>query len=157
FRGQRQFKKELRDALQAQWVSALNADLAGLLVEALSRVDQAYCEAKRRWAAVDFADLAEHTIQLLVSRDLDARETCARFQHVLMDELQDTNRLQWRLVDLVRHAGDARFFGVGDINQSIYGFRHADPEVFGEYRAAIADGGGVIDELDENYRSRQEI
>ena len=47
-----------------------------------------------------------------------------------MDELQDTNRVQWRLVDLLRTS----FFAVGDINQSIYGFRHADPEVFAEYR-----------------------
>ncbi len=76
-----------------------------------------------------------------------------------MDELQDTNRLQWRLVDLVRHARrpPAWFFGVGDVNQSIYGFRHADPEVFTEYRSAIVANGGIVDELDENYRSRAEI
>jgi ATP-dependent helicase/nuclease subunit A len=149
-------KKEVVKPLEAQWVSAWDSGSRALLAEAVSRVDRVYRESKRRQAAVDFADLVEHTIQLLESGDEGARQACARFQHVLMDELQDTNRLQWRLVDLVRGAS-ARFFGVGDVNQSIYGFRHADPEVFAEYRAAILTGGGLIDELDENYRSRQEI
>ena len=70
-----------------------------------------------------------------------------------MDELQDTNRLQWRLVNLVRSNQAARFFAVGDINQSIYGFRHADRTVFEEYRSELREAGLHIDELDENYRS----
>ncbi len=70
-----------------------------------------------------------------------------------MDELQDTNRLQWRLVNLLRTS----FFGVGDINQSIYGFRYADPEVFAEYRDELRSSGAEIDELKENHRSRAEI
>src|SRR4029077_3158590 len=72
---------------------------------------------------------------------------------VLMDELQDTNRLQWRLMNLLRIS----FFGVGDINQSIYGFRYAEPEVFAEYRDELRSSGGEIDELKENHRSRAEI
>src|SRR5262249_12812279 len=71
----------------------------------------------------------------------------------LMDELQDTNPLQWRLVSLIRSS----FFGVGDLNQSIYGFRHADPELFETYRRSVEAAGGEIDTLDANYRSRAEI
>jgi ATP-dependent exoDNAse (exonuclease V) beta subunit len=71
-----------------------------------------------------------------------------------MDELQDTNRLQWKLLSLVRRRN---FFAVGDINQSIYGFRHADRTVFEGYRAELRDKGLPIDELKENYRSRPEI
>ena len=69
------------------------------------------------------------------------------FDYILMDELQDTNPLQWRLLDLIRRP--QRFFGVGDINQSIYGFRHADPEVFREYRASLESAGHPVDELRE--------
>ena len=72
-----------------------------------------------------------------------------------MDELQDTNRLQWRLLNLIR-TPDA-FFAVGDINQSIYGFRHADPAVFEEYRRSLEASGATIDDLRENHRSRQQI
>ena len=100
-------------------------------------------------ATLDFGDLEEQTIQLLESNENIRAETRERFEHVLMDELQDTNPLQWRLVDLIRR----NFFAVGDINQSIFGFRHADPAVFAEYRNSVA----LVDQLDENYRSRKEI
>ena len=89
---------------------------------------------------------------LLESNEQVYQETRLRFDHVLMDELQDTNRLQWRLVNLVRR----NFFAVGDINQSIYGFRHADPQVFAGYRTSV-EAQGAVDQLNENYRSRAEI
>ena len=102
---------------------------------------------------MDFADLEEFTVALLESDDEVRRQVAGRFEQVLMDELQDTNRLQWRLVNLLRTS----FFGVGDINQSIYGFRYADPDVFAEYRDALRSSGAEIDELKENHRSRAEI
>ena len=102
---------------------------------------------------MDFADLEEFTVALLESDEAVQLEVAGRFEHVLMDELQDTNRLQWRLMNLLRTS----FFGVGDINQSIYGFRYADPEVFAEYRDELRSSGAEIDELKENHRSRAEI
>ena len=68
----------------------------------------------------------------------------------MVDEFQDTNRLQCELVDLL--AGEELFF-VGDEFQSIYRFRHADVEVFRERREQT---GGVL-ALTENYRSRPEV
>src|SRR5579862_6138097 len=146
-------KNEILPRLEAQWLGDWYADLHSLLRLALSRIDAAYRERKRQESAVDFADLEEHTVRLLESDESIRRALVGRFDEVLMDELQDTNRLQWRLLNLVR----TNFFGVGDINQSIYGFRHADPEVFAEYRGALRSSGAVIDELQENYRSRPEI
>ena len=73
-----------------------------------------------------------------------------RFRSVLVDEFQDTNRLQCELIDLL--ATEDLFF-VGDEFQSIYRFRHADVEVFRERREA---SGGVL-ALTENYRSRPEV
>jgi ATP-dependent helicase/nuclease subunit A len=147
--------KERIEKLEEQWIVEWNAGLPELLRAAVGRLDQRYGAAKRREAAVDFADLGEKTIELLESDAALRERITARFQHVLMDELQDTNRLQWKLVQLLRRP--EVFFAVGDINQSIYGFRHADRTVFEEYRSELRTKSHEIDELRENYRSRDEI
>src|SRR5262249_12391887 len=59
----------------------------------------------------------------------------------------------WRLVTLIRGS----FFAVGDVNQSIYGFRHAEPAVFEQYRRSLESGDLGVDDLRENHRSRPEI
>jgi len=146
-------KNEILPNLQAQWVGEWNADLRDLLCTAIARIEATYRTKKRQESAVDFADLEEFTVALLESDEAVQLEVSGRFEHVLMDELQDTNRLQWRLINLLRTS----FFGVGDINQSIYGFRYADPEVFAEYRDELRSSGAEIDELKENHRSRAEI
>jgi len=146
-------KNEVLPALQSQLIGEWYADLRDLLSAAIARIDATYRAKKRQESAVDFADLEEFTVALLESDEAVQLEVSGRFEHVLMDELQDTNRLQWRLVNLLRTS----FFGVGDINQSIYGFRYADPEVFAEYRDELRSSGAEIDELKENHRSREEI
>ena len=146
-------KNELLPALQSQLVGERFADLRDLLCSAIKRIEATYRARKRQASVVDFADLEEFTVALLESDEAVQMEVAGRFEHVLMDELQDTNRLQWRLINLLRTS----FFGVGDINQSIYGFRYADPEVFEEYRDELRSTGAEIDELRENYRSRGEI
>lgn len=146
-------RDEIKPQLEAQWLSEWYGDLPALLRTALERVDAAYRARKRREARLDFADLEEFAVRLLESDAAVSFETRARFDEVLMDELQDTNRVQWRLVELVK----TRLFAVGDINQSIYGFRHADPEVFAEYRDGLLNAGFPVDELHDNYRSRAEI
>jgi ATP-dependent helicase/nuclease subunit A len=140
---------EMQSFLLGEWYRGLHE----LLREAVRRMVRAYAAAKRAGSAVDFADLEFFAVELL-EKNPEIRESVrARFHHTLMDELQDTNPLQWRLAGLVRK----QFFGVGDLNQSIYGFRHADPELFETYRHSIEAAGGVIDKLEENYRSRPEI
>ncbi len=141
--------------LVTQWIVEWNVGLPELLREAVARLDLKYADAKRREASADFADLGERTIELLESDTALRERIAARFGHLLMDELQDTNRLQWRLVELLRRP--ERFFAVGDINQSIYGFRHADRTVFEEYREELRTRGNKIDELKENHRSHAGI
>src|ERR1035437_233188 len=117
-------KNEILPALRAQWIETWNADLLNLLREAVTRLDLAYRRKKRSLSALDFADLEEDAIRLLESNYFIREEARARFDQLLKDELQDTNRLQWRLLNLIRSPDS--FFAVGAINQSIYGFRHAD-------------------------------
>jgi ATP-dependent exoDNAse (exonuclease V) beta subunit len=148
----KELKEELLPQLHGQWLEEWYDGVPGMIHAALARLDSLYRDRKHKDATLDFHDLEEQTIQLLESNERVYAETRLRFDHVLMDELQDTNRLQWRLVNLVRR----NFFAVGDINQSIYGFRHADPQVFAQYRTSV-ESHGAVDQLNENYRSRAEI
>ena len=72
-----------------------------------------------------------------------------------MDEFQDTNGQQARLIELIRPPD--RFYAVGDINQSIFGFRHAEPAGFTAYRADVEARGRRLVQLVDNFRSRAEI
>lgn len=140
---------------RAAMIETYNQPLYGLLADAIRRIDTAWRRRKRELSALDFDDLEEGAIRLL--REEPEVAACVRdsFDAVLMDELQDTNPLQWTLVDLLRRPG--RFFAVGDVNQSIFGFRHAEPEVFRGYRDTVASAGKPVHELRRNHRSRAEI
>ncbi len=126
------------------------------VAELLRLFSERFDLAKRRRAGIDFEDL-----QLLATRLLERTEAGAayrsRFSHLLVDEFQDTNRLQLRLIEALRGPG-TQLMAVGDELQSIYGFRHADLDVFREYREAIAaPGGGEAIPLSGNFRSRPEV
>ena len=151
----KELKRSLVPAARQALIGEYYAPQRALLFDALERLDRAYRGRKQALNALDFSDLEEFAIQLL--RDNEPLRTHVRssFDEVLMDELQDTNALQAMLIDLIR--APERFFAVGDLNQSIYGFRHADPEVFKRYRDAIRAQGWAVDELRQNHRSRPDI
>jgi ATP-dependent helicase/nuclease subunit A len=127
------------------------------IAELLRLFSARFAIAKQRRAGIDFEDL-----QLLAARLLERTETGAayrsRFSHLLVDEFQDTNRLQLRLIEALRGPG-TQLMVVGDELQSIYGFRHADLDVFRERREAIAEpgAGGEAIPLSGNFRSRPEV
>jgi ATP-dependent helicase/nuclease subunit A len=123
-----------------------------LLQELLGLFAERYAQAKARESALDFEDLQLEARELLRSQpELREREQ-ARFRSILVDEFQDTNRLQTEIVDLLRTPETELFF-VGDEFQSIYGFRHADVQVFRERREASEQPLS----LTLNYRSRPEV
>ena len=112
-----------------------------------------YEALKRGESALDFEDLELMARDLLRDRP-DVREAWSeRFVHVMVDEYQDTNKLQDELIDLIA-AG--RLFAVGDDRQSIYGFRHADVEGFRDRRAA-AEADGRAARLRRNFRSAPQV
>jgi ATP-dependent helicase/nuclease subunit A len=92
---------------------------------------------KAERSALDFEDLQLRAVRLLRDRPAIAAAYRERFNHLMVDEFQDTNRLQ---IDLIRalRGPETRVFSVGDEFQSIYGFRHADLEVFRAERARAA-------------------
>ena len=144
--------EEARRALEQAALDTLAQRDRVLLQDLLYRFADAYAAAKRSESALDFEDLQ------LVARDLLRRDERIRereqlrFRAIMVDEFQDTNRLQCELVDLLRGPATDLFY-VGDEFQSIYGFRHADVGVFRERRAAAAQ----LHALTRNYRSRPEV
>ena len=123
-----------------------------LLQELLERFATAYSDAKARESALDFEDLQLLARNLLRDNPEIREREGLRFRSIMVDEFQDTNRLQCDLADLLR-GPDAEVFFVGDEFQSIYGFRHADVGVFRERRAQSAQ----LLPLTLNYRSRAEV
>ena len=123
-----------------------------LLQELLNRFTAAYAEAKARESALDFEDLQLAARDLLRDHPEIRERESLRFRSIMVDEFQDTNRLQTDVVDLLRGPGAELFF-VGDEYQSIYGFRHADVRVFRERR----EQSPQLLPLTRNYRSRPEV
>jgi ATP-dependent exoDNAse (exonuclease V) beta subunit len=145
---------QIKEAEYAQ-ITAHYAPQRELLMEMLRRFDHLYRERKQQAGALDFADLEEFTVRLLADNP-DARARLQRqFDHILMDEFQDTNPQQAKLIELIRPPD--RFYAVGDINQSIFGFRHAEPAGFAHYRDRVRERGHRLVQLVDNFRSRADI
>ena len=104
--------------------------------------------------AMDFDDLLVRTVNVLELSD-EARERWRRtFHHVLVDEYQDTNHAQYRMLKLL--AGEHRnLMVVGDEDQSIYGFRHADIRNILDFEKDFPETEVI--KLEQNYRSTQTI
>jgi ATP-dependent exoDNAse (exonuclease V) beta subunit len=140
---------------RAELIGAMFRQERATLHSILEEFDAEYRLRKRQSSAADFGDLEEYALALLRSAADVRRQTRDRYEAILMDELQDTNPIQWSIVDLIRTPG--AFFAVGDINQSIFGFRGADPSLFERYEASLRGAGLALDTLEENYRSRAPI
>ncbi len=153
--------KSIRDDLlpqcEAAAVSLHNLPAREWLVGTVSQALRSFAAAKLTAGRMDFQDLLAHGATLLAT----SRAPRVRYEHVLVDEFQDTNPLQIRLLEhlVEAHDEDQRpvRFVVGDQNQSIYSFRHADQGVFRDYREGVEEAGGEVIHLTSNFRSRPEI
>ena len=113
----------------------------------------AYDALCQKEGVADFAELLLRTCELL-GRNTALREHYqSRFAHILVDEFQDTNRLQYQWLQLLTGPG-AQVLAVGDDDQSIYAFRGAD---VGNMREFQRDFGDTVIRLEQNYRSQGNI
>jgi ATP-dependent helicase/nuclease subunit A len=144
--------EEARRAVEQSALDEVAAHDRELLQQLLERFAGAFDEAKARESALDFEDLQLFARDLLREHDDIREREQLRFRSIMVDEFQDTNRLQCELVDLLRRP-ETEVFYVGDEFQSIYGFRHADVQVFRERRAQAEQ----LLPLTHNYRSRPEV
>ena len=117
----------------------------------------AYRQRKREENAFEFADISHYTIEILENFPQVRQEYQERFHEVMVDEYQDTNHIQERMLELLSN-GHNRFM-VGDIKQSIYRFRQADAQIFNEKFHSFAQNSkeGQLILLKENFRSSSEV
>ena len=118
---------------------------------------EAYRQRKRQENAYEFADISHYTIEILEKFPQVRKDYQERLHEVMVDEYQDTNHIQERMIELLSN-GHNRFM-VGDIKQSIYRFRQADPQIFNEkfqlYSQNSQEGKLIL--LKENFRSSSEV
>jgi DNA helicase-2/ATP-dependent DNA helicase PcrA len=114
----------------------------------------AYDEQCQREGVVDFPELLVRSYELLSRNEILREHYARRFRHILVDEFQDTNRLQYRWLKLFR-SQDARFFCVGDDDQSIYTFRGAHVGNMADFEREFKVARVI--RLEQNYRSHGNI
>ncbi|MBL9137015.1 MAG: UvrD-helicase domain-containing protein [Verrucomicrobiales bacterium] len=150
------------DPLLEDW-NMCRGDMVALL-QLVEEFTAEFAAARAVEAVVDFADLEQYAIRLLWDASargptLLARRLQQQFEFVFVDEYQDINGAQDRILACLSRGGAAanRFF-VGDVKQSIYRFRRADPRIFQGYSRDWRQGEhrGVV-ALTENFRSHERI
>ncbi len=150
----------------------LMADMAAIkpvtdaLYSLVLELSRHYAEAKKRRGALDFSDLEHLSLSVLADPETGlptpkAAEVSARFAEILVDEYQDVNRVQEMIFAAVSDAG-RNVTMVGDVKQSIYRFRLADPTIFLEKYSSFAEypaeaGESTRIRMAHNFRSRPEI
>ena len=149
---------EITDTTPEEWEerSATASRYARKLAEIAAKASERYAAIKQADNRFDFSDLEYYAIKIL--RDESARnEISSRYDHVCIDEYQDTNYVQEFLLGAVSNGSNA--FMVGDPKQSIYGFRLTEIGIFvnkfDEYRSAPEKGVALT--LNSNYRSDKRI
>jgi ATP-dependent DNA helicase UvrD/PcrA len=156
-------ERRLAPKLALSWVHRHKRE--GLLprdVEPESNYDQALLEVYAKYQkalatanAVDFEDLILYVTRIAEDpKSLAGEELRRRFRFVLVDEFQDTNAIQYRLIRALS-GGERNLCVVGDDDQSIYRWRGADVELIRGFRKDFADA--VVIKLEQNYRSTANI
>ena len=143
------------------------------IIDLVRRFDAEFSKAKRGRKIVDFSDLEHVTLDILLGKDRSgpttaAKEIAMRFREIMVDEYQDSNAVQDKIFEiLTMHRNNC--FMVGDVKQSIYQFRLADPGIFLDkydkyslvtqedidQKRSYEPGGKVL--LSQNFRSGQEV
>ena len=165
--GMSEIKKNITDALSdlKKWSEtsidemkkeihlALPAELE--LLKLANKLDEKLAVYKKESGFYDFSDIFHMAIDLVVKYPKIAEEIREGFNEILIDEYQDTNDLQ---DEFIRRIARDNVYMVGDVKQSIYRFRNANPALFMEkYEDYKNNGKDELIELPHNFRSRKEV
>ncbi len=127
------------------------------LLHILEAFHQTYSRIKREKSLLDFSDIEHFAIEILRNQEA-AQEYKEKFQYIFIDEYQDSNLLQETIIDTIKRHDNV--FMVGDIKQSIYKFRLAEPEIFQKKYALYKDPADLNStkiDLNRNFRSKENI
>ena len=137
------------------------------LAEVVQNFAEKFAQAKRQRHVLDFSDLEHFALSILSGNTADKKKVRnnlqAKFSEIMIDEYQDTNQLQETLLGYVAKNSPGNMFMVGDVKQSIYGFRLADPTMFLDKYQHYSQNGEADDNqgkkviLAENFRSVRNV
>lgn len=141
--------EELRETLLS------TKDYVEIIIHIIKEIDKKITTYKFNNSTFDFVDIAKMSISILKNNEnirLELRDT---FKEIMIDEYQDTSDLQELFISLIKNNN---VYVVGDIKQSIYRFRNANPYLFKDkYDRYGANDGGIKIDLTKNFRSREEV
>ena len=145
---------------------ALSAPVVEALMDLVLDFQAAFSREKARRGLVDFSDLEHFAVRLLTDGEGKPSELAqywaGRYDEVLVDEYQDTNQVQNAIFNAISDGG-RKLFQVGDVKQSIYRFRLADPSIFLKKFNGYPDGDRAAEGearrrlLSQNFRSRPQV
>jgi len=142
------------DREETQFAAKNTARILRSLAVVLTEFREKLTRRKRSMSSIEYNDLEEYATKLFLDYEGNVMETAIevgnKYDWIFIDEYQDTNRVQDRIFCAV--SGSASRFIVGDIKQSIYRFRGANPEVFAEYRKNWTGEDGESIFMSENFR-----
>lgn len=133
------------------------AEAARILAELVTQFDDLYREKKEKKRLLDFNDIEHYALEAL-SHPEAAKEYRNRFRYLFIDEYQDSNLVQETLINQIKR--EDNLFMVGDVKQSIYKFRLAEPEIFIRKYEAFRQGNRPRDcklDLNLNFRSKGQV
>lgn len=145
------------------------APIVQQLTTLVKQFKERFTKQKKEKAIVDFSDLEHYCLELLIDDEASsdqpvpssvAQNLQRHYNELLVDEYQDTNLVQETLLKMISdQVGPGNMFMVGDVKQSIYRFRHAEPSLFiDKYnRYKTGDSPGQRIDLSSNFRSREDV
>lgn len=178
FRHDEGFEKQIKDAIKqhieqlialktdylsrppAELISDMRSmtDEVTVLSNITKEVIETFQQLKISKKIIDFTDYEHMALQILINNDQPtaiAQNLRAHYKELMIDEYQDTNRVQEAIIQILN---DNHLFMVGDVKQSIYKFRQAEPSLFLEkYERFNTSNDGLVIDLSKNFRSRASV
>lgn len=137
------------------------------LVRLTEQFAERFSQAKQSKGLIDFTDLEHYCLQVLTAHgsnedDMEPSQAAMEYRdqyiEILLDEYQDTNLVQEAIIQLISRKDQGNRFMVGDVKQSIYRFRLAEPGLFlAKYKSYGSGGGNRRIDLANNFRSRKQV
>lgn len=153
--------KELKDLTRYDSIDAIKntilatKDTVDILLSIITKLDQRLWQYKRENDSYTFNDIALMAIKLVEEHEDIQREIKEQYNEILLDEYQDTSDVQEKFMSLIENNN---LYMVGDVKQSIYRFRNANPLIFKNKYDAYSNGQqGIKIDLVKNFRSREEV
>lgn len=151
-----EIKKLLHEKSESDLINAIIAtkEYASVIIDIVKELDQKTEEYKDTYGIYEFNDIAHMAINIVANYKTARDELKNYFNEIMVDEYQDTSSIQEAFI---KHISNNNVYMVGDIKQSIYRFRNANPYIFQEkYDNYSNNQGGIKIDLLENFRSRKE-